>query len=812
MDPITALSLLASLSELIRVSNGALSMVHRFKDGERELKDVSNDLAVFTESLTGCDRVLRSRHAKHGISPIVIRGAIDEGLVTIQDLQTHLQSINNDSSPTKRRLKWMQNRSYFKKLHDRFRDQIMMLQTFVSLAHTETFLAACSQNPWAMQEILNSADVEHAHETDPSPRSSISSSTTIFASESSTTSLCRLSSSETMASSVSSLDIPTREGSPLSSTACTPSEHTIPPAPVVRQACRFDCYCSCHARSLEKSPLKKKSREQDCSDPACSGAEAIAVDESVKTRFSKLRHGLAQVLSSRSIRVRYNLKTYRIISEGCDAIRYIKYGDIDNFKATLVSGDATLWDTAPDGWSLLHTATYNKQLPIVKYLLEHGVDTEEGDVGTRTPFDLAIMKSLAADATDVEKQIVEAFSHSNDYTSDFEFTPIHIAVLDLYEPTDTERPSLEQLIELLDDANNAPSGTDWDKWKLKYRKRSPLFSQILEYFRAAAYEMPKPHKVIHNLIDKQDKKFCWTPLHWASSAGLSAKMRVLLSHGADPFMLSNLGASILHAASESKSAAGLGVGLEICKRYPKRLDINQRNRWGETPLHVAAWDSLECVRLLLEAGADPNARQEDRQIPLHCAGLSSKSDERREIALLFCQCDGLEINTEDTDGRSPIFDFLNDPECIEILAMHGSHLDSTDGQGKSLLHHACIQGETGALETLLRLAPESATITAKDLSGNTPLLQALVHGNIQCALLLLELDDVGDMVGADGWAAVHHAAKLGHLGLLQAVLQHKDFKMGWMTDDGKSAEVIAMEAGNWQGEMKKLLRGCNMLS
>ncbi|KAK3687880.1 ankyrin repeat protein [Podospora appendiculata] len=771
MDPITALSLLASLSELIRVSNGALSIVHRFKDAEGELKDISNNVAVFTESLKGCDRVLRSRHAKHGISPTVIRGAIDEGLDAIRDLQTHLEKINNGSSATKQRLKWMQNRSYFKKLHDRFRNQIMMLQSFVSLAHTyvsqSSLSLSCTQNPQAMLEILEGTQIDHAHESDPYPRSSISSSCTTFSSGSSTTLLYRLSSNDTVASSVSSLDMPTQEKSPLSSTSCFLPQKPRLPAHVVRRACRFDCYCSCHGQGSEKVPQKRKGREQDCSDPACSGA--VAVDESVKTKFSKFRHGLAQVLASKSIRVRYDLKTNRIISEGCDAMRYIKYGDIDNFRATLVSSDAALWDTAPDGWSLLHTATYNKQLPIVKYLLEQGIDTEEGDLGTRTPFDLVIMKSLAADATDVEKDIVEAFSNSDDYTSDFEFTPIHIAVLDLYEPTDTKRSSLEQLIELLDDANNAPSSTDWDQWKLKYWKQSPLFSQVLECFRAAAYEMLKSHKVIHNLIDKKDKKFCWTPLHWASSASLSAKMRVLLSHGADPFLLSNLGASILHAASESKSATGLGVGLEICKRHPQRLDINQRNWWGETPLHVAAWGSLEC---------------RTTKSPLHCVGLSSKSDERREISFLFCRCDGLEINTEDTDGRSPIFDFLNDPQCIDMLAIRGSRLDSTDKQGKGLLHHACIQNETGAVETLLRLAPDSATMTAKDLSWNTPLLQALIHGNNQYALLLLELDDIGDMVGADGWAAVHQAAKLGHPGLLQAVLQHEDFEIGGVTSDG----------------------------
>lgn len=61
----------------------------------------------------------------------------------------------------------------------------------------------------------------------------------------------------------------------------------------------------------------------------------------------------------------------------------------------------------------------------------------------RRPADLALFKSLSHDATEVEQDIVELFSQRDDCMSDFEFTPIHIAVLELYDFTDKERPSLE---------------------------------------------------------------------------------------------------------------------------------------------------------------------------------------------------------------------------------------------------------------------------------------------------------------------------------------------------------------------------------
>lgn len=98
----------------------------------------------------------------------------------------------------------------------------------------------------------------------------------------------------------------------------------------------------------------------------------------------------------------------------------------------------------------------------MKYLLELGAETQVADVGSRLvtilklsqnyiaeiclskPADLAILKTLTNDATNAEREMVEIFTRRDDYITDFEFTPIHMAVLGLYDPEDNERPTLEQ--------------------------------------------------------------------------------------------------------------------------------------------------------------------------------------------------------------------------------------------------------------------------------------------------------------------------------------------------------------------------------
>ena len=364
-----------------------------------------------------------------------------------------------------------------------------------------------------------------------------------------------------------------------------------------------------------------------------------------------------------------------------------------------------------------------------------------------------------------------------------------------------------RLIKVIDDANNAPVNTDWTSWKRRFRTSSPLFADIIEYYRASAFEQSKGRKIIHNLLDQKDKKFSWTPLHWAASAGRVEKMKVLVEHGADPTILSNLNANIIHAAAESKMSRGLAGALDIWRRCSDQLNINQTNRWVETPLHVAAWCSSACVKLLLEAGADPGVREENGQVPLHCAGLSGRGSDRQEIVSLLCGTQSREhINMQDYDGRPPLFDFLDDPECIRLLARHGAKLDIVDDSGKNAFHHACIQDEAEALATMLQLADETWLGTARDHDGNTPLLEGLSHSSIDCAMKLLELDDVGEIISKDGWAAVHYAAHIGNADLLETVLKHPSFMKGMKTMDGKKADIIAMEAGNWHGKVKELIR------
>lgn len=130
---------------------------------------------------------------------------------------------------------------------------------------------------------------------------------------------------------------------------------------VIRQACRFDCYCRCHTQSIAVSkevfsrfnaPVfrPEKGSKIECSEPDCAGA--ISATRKIPSAF--LHRAMARLLSLQGARTGYHLNTYRMVPEGSNPLRYVKHGNLERLKLSMTTREATPWDTAPDGWSLLH--------------------------------------------------------------------------------------------------------------------------------------------------------------------------------------------------------------------------------------------------------------------------------------------------------------------------------------------------------------------------------------------------------------------------------------------------------------------------
>jgi cytohesin len=104
------------------------------------------------------------------------------------------------------------------------------------------------------------------------------------------------------------------------------------------------------------------------------------------------------------------------------------------------------------------------------------------------------------------------------------------------------------------------------------------------------------------------RRDAYTPLHLAAIRGSIPVIEALLAKGANVQLPTRFGTTALHEAAFQCHTAAVELLLS------RRADPNSRDKDGETPLHRASNSlkgaAIEVMTALLDAGADPNARDE----------------------------------------------------------------------------------------------------------------------------------------------------------------------------------------------------------
>lgn len=162
----------------------------------------------------------------------------------------------------------------------------------------------------------------------------------------------------------------------------------------------------------------------------------------------------------------------------------------------------------------------------------------------------------------------------------------------------------------------------------------------------------------------------WPPLAAAAMAGHVETCRLLLAAGADIKAGNSEAGSLLHLLCQEKNDRNAVIALLL----EAGCDVNATDDDLVTPLHVALHSdekssSLRCVRLLLDAGANPNARDSKGNTPLHYVVASSvysyinkDNDEIRNMPLfqLLIKA-GADPSIKNNLGHS-VEDWINDIE------------------------------------------------------------------------------------------------------------------------------------------------------
>ncbi len=155
------------------------------------------------------------------------------------------------------------------------------------------------------------------------------------------------------------------------------------------------------------------------------------------------------------------------------------------------------------------------------------------------------------------------------------------------------------------------------------------------------------------------KKNNWTPLHSAAFTGNLEIASVLLDNGARANAENDQGETPLHLVSRGKYGShelGVGVARMLLERG---VDVNAPDKDHRTALHSASYfGDLEIARVLLDHGAKaswPSSEDDRAQTPLHLVFKNSYwfQHDGLGVAKLLLER-GADINARDKDNATPL--------------------------------------------------------------------------------------------------------------------------------------------------------------
>lgn len=150
------------------------------------------------------------------------------------------------------------------------------------------------------------------------------------------------------------------------------------------------------------------------------------------------------------------------------------------------------------------------------------------------------------------------------------------------------------------------------------------------------------------------------------------------------------------------------------------MDVNSRNSDGETLLHIACLDGcLEFVDILISAGADINAIDQNRNTPLDFAIFRGHAG----IVRYLLSFPDILVNKLDLNGESPLHYCIerNDLEIVRLLVSHPGidvNIHNPESPWRPI-HYVIPIEDIRIAETLL--SHPNIDVNVQNSNGDTPL-------------------------------------------------------------------------------------------
>ena len=192
-------------------------------------------------------------------------------------------------------------------------------------------------------------------------------------------------------------------------------------------------------------------------------------------------------------------------------------------------------------------------------------------------------------------------------------------------------------------------------------------------------------------------------------------------------------------------------------------DPNAKQIGGETTLHKAVSLGEAYVRLLSSRGADVNARNDQQQSILDLA--VDTSDRMIDVLVEY----KVDLDAKDSNGQTALLKAAQSKSDgaarVEALIGYGADVRAKDLKGRTVLHH--LRGSTDG--TFRHLVESGVDVNAKDDSGATPMDFAVRQSDNTKLKLLL---DFGGVHGERSVPLLIESVHSGDIGLVNFLLRH----------------------------------------
>ncbi len=197
------------------------------------------------------------------------------------------------------------------------------------------------------------------------------------------------------------------------------------------------------------------------------------------------------------------------------------------------------------------------------------------------------------------------------------------------------------------------------------------------------------------------------------------------------FVVLNL--ALLQAASPTEVIEAIrNNDLTVLQRIaPGSKEVNEPTDRGTTPLmYAAGFGSIEGVRMLIDAGANVNARNAFGGTALMW-GIGNPA----KVKLLIAK--GADVNARSKSGATPLLLAAHQDgsePVVRMLLAAGADIKAKDGTGITMLLAATDANNTNVAKLALESGLE---VNAVDITGGTPLMNAASAGNTELVKLLI---------------------------------------------------------------------------